>query len=324
MAEVIYLDQNHWVTMARARVAPEKIQGAEERRAAEELWELAAKKAVRLPLSSAHLVETAHAGTKERRHDLARAMLEAYDGWHMLSPLVVRLHEFAGAFSGRKLTAEHVFTNAPQSPFSNYPLEIDSPDAAAPTGTATLGMTDVVWRATWASLLLEESLPQDEQEAINTVVAGWADAASQLAQGLREHPAERDMRLVAAAYMLNDLKMELAQAGQLAGHHSPAETLTFLQPEKVVEFFSRLPFTGRVLEVLQARLRNASDVWVNNDLNDLYFLACAAGYADHVVAEKKTGTFLQSADKALGAPRASVHLNLRSLVGALKSSTAGI
>ncbi|MFE4687516.1 hypothetical protein ACFRNJ_43230 [Streptomyces sp. NPDC056721] len=322
MAEVIYLDQNHWVTMARARVAPEKIQGVEERQAAEELWELATKKVVRLPLSSAHLVETAHAGTKERRHDLAKAMLEAYDGWHMLNPLVVRLHEFAGAFDGRKLTAEHVFTTAPQAPFSDYQLEIDRPDAAASTGAARLGMADVVWRAMWSSLLLEETLAKGERDATHKVVAGWAAAASHLAQGLREHPAERDMRLVAATYMLNDHKMELARAGQLAGH-SPAEMMAFLQPEKLVEFFSRLPFTGRVLEVIQARLRNASDVWVNNDLNDLYFLACAAGYADHVVAERKTGTFLQGADKTLGTPRASVHLNLRSLVGALKSSAVG-
>ncbi|MFE4441483.1 hypothetical protein [Streptomyces sp. NPDC056820] len=40
-------------------------------------------------------------------------------------------------------------------------------------------------------------------------------------------------------------------------------------------------------------MRNASDRWVNNDLNDLFYLACATGYADHVVAEKKTGRFLQ-------------------------------
>jgi hypothetical protein len=59
------------------------------------------------------------------------------------------------------------------------------------------------------------------------------------------------------------------------------------------------------------------DEWVNHDLNDLYFLACAAGYADYVVAEKKTGHLLQNANRALPEPRASVHLNLRSLVHAL-------
>ncbi|WP_329580158.1 hypothetical protein [Streptomyces sp. NBC_01361] len=59
------------------------------------------------------------------------------------------------------------------------------------------------------------------------------------------------------------------------------------------------------------------DKWVNHDLNDLYFLACAAGYADYVVAEKKTGHLLRNANRTLTEPRASVHLNLRSLVHAL-------
>jgi hypothetical protein len=45
--------------------------------------------------------------------------------------------------------------------------------------------------------------------------------------------------------------------------------------------------------------------------------ALGAGYADHLGAEKKTGRLLQDANKALTAPRASVHLNLRSLIRGL-------
>lgn len=156
------------------------------------------------------------------------------------------------------------------------------------------------------------------REATNTVVGRWATAPATLAQYLRDNPAERDMRMVAATYMLGDLQVEIAQACSLAGI-STEELSTRLQPDTVVDFFTRLPFSGWVLEVTQARLRNASDKWVNNDLNDLYFLACAAGYANHVVSEKKTGHLLQGAARALAAPGAAVHLNLRSLIQALQT-----
>jgi hypothetical protein len=88
--------------------------------------------------------------------------------------------------------------------------------------------------------------------------------------------------------MVGDIKLDLAQTA-LTAQISHERLGTLLQPETVVGFFAGLPFLGRVLEVTCARLRNPADRWVNNDLNDLHFLACAAGYADHVVAEKKTG-----------------------------------
>lgn len=132
----------------------------------------------------------------------------------------------------------------------------------------------------------------------------------ELAQYLRENPAPRDLRLATAAAMVGDIKLDLAQAALTAqiSHERPG---TLLQPETVVGFFAGLPFLGRVLEVTYARLRNPADRWVNNDL---HFLACAAGYADHVVAEKKTGHLLQAADRSLSAPRARIHRNLRSLL----------
>lgn len=316
MPKVVYLDQNHWITMARARIAPEKIQVAEEREAADALWALVEAGQVRLPLSSAHLVETVHAGAKERRRHLAQAMLDAYDGWHMLNPLVVRRCEFISVFGGPTLTERDVFTTAAESPFSNYePTIARSSDSQPPP------MTQMIWRATWASLLLEETLPRQNLVATNSTIERWAAIPAALALYLRDNPAERDIRMVTAMYMLGDLKLEIAQASALAGI-SAEELSTHLQPERVVDFFTRLPFNGRVLEVTQARLRNASDMWVSHDLNDLYFLACAAGYADHVVTENKTGHYLQGAAKALAAPRAAVHLNLRSLLHHTQASEA--
>ncbi|MFJ2154379.1 hypothetical protein ACIOHB_37275 [Streptomyces microflavus] len=313
MSKVIYLDQNHWITMARARYAPEKIQKAEEREAATALWELAATGQVRLPLSMAHLVETAHRGLKSSRRRLARAMLGGYGGWHMLNPLVVRRYELVGAFSGTKLTATDVFTTAANSPFFNYTPSIS---VAAPT--AAHRPDGLSWQVAWASALLEDTLSPEELAASNAVIERWAATLSTLAQYMRDHPGDRDIRLVTAAHMLGDQGRDIAQALLIAGIGSE-NVSALLNEETVVDFFARLPFNGGVLEITQARLRNASDKWVRNDLNDLFYLACAAGYADHVVAEKKTGVFLQQASRGLNTPRALVHVNLRSLVHDLQT-----
>ncbi|MGW0607768.1 hypothetical protein [Streptomyces sp. NPDC002640] len=314
MSKVIYLDQNHWITMAQARFAPEKIQKAEELEAAAVLWELADSGQVRLPLSMAHLVETARAGLKPSRRRLARAMLDGYGGWHMLSPLVVRRYELVGAVSGPKLTATDVFTTAANSPFFDY----TPPSIGTPAPTPSPRPEDLPWRMAWASTLLEETLSPEELAASTAVIERWAATLSTLAQYMREHPADRDIRLVTATHMLNDQSRDLAQALQTAGVNSE-DFSTHLNEKTVIDFFARMPFNGGVLEVTQARLRNASDEWVRNDLNDLFYLACAAGYADHVVAERKTGAFLQQATRRLNTPRATVHVNLRSLVQDLQA-----
>jgi hypothetical protein len=61
-----------------------------------------------------------------------------------------------------------------------------------------------------------------------------------------------------------------------------------------------MPYLGRLEQVIFHRLRNADDRWEANDLNDLNFLACAAGYADVVVGEKKTTAYLLRAETTLG------------------------
>jgi hypothetical protein len=57
-----------------------------------------------------------------------------------------------------------------------------------------------------------------------------------------------------------------------------------------------MPYGGRLYEVLYHRLRNADDTWERNDLIDMNFLCCAAGYADIVVGEKQTTEYLRRAE----------------------------
>ncbi len=48
------------------------------------------------------------------------------------------------------------------------------------------------------------------------------------------------------------------------------------------------------------RLANAQDRWEPNDLNDMHFLGCAAGYADVSVGENKFSDYLQRVARQRG------------------------
>lgn len=310
MSRVVYLDQNHWITLARARRAPEKIRNEEEREAADQLWQLATTGLVRLPLSFAHLAETAHAGNGQRRRDLAETMLEAYDGWHMMHPLAITRHEFQAAFGGPALTPEDVFTTAADSPFSTY---IPDPCERA-SASARRSLAELTWRAAWSCTLLEDTLSEEEAEAAARSVDRWTEALTNLAKLAADSRIGED-RGLAALQLIEGFQEDIALAAMRAGL-SPTEMHDQLT-EDPTALIARMPSGGRGLEIVHARLRNATDKWTRNDMNDLYFLAPAAAYAHYVVAEKKTGNYLMSSTGRT-TPGASVHLNLRSLLKQLR------
>jgi len=52
-------------------------------------------------------------------------------------------------------------------------------------------------------------------------------------------------------------------------------------------------------EVLHERHLNKGTVWRRNDLTDMVYLSCAAGYADFVVCERHMGNVLTQGLKRL-------------------------
>lgn len=66
---IVYLDQCHWITLARAQFARHKIQSPEELDAADFILKAAKESLIRLPLSGGHMIETAKAGSGLRAYD---------------------------------------------------------------------------------------------------------------------------------------------------------------------------------------------------------------------------------------------------------------
>ena len=122
------------------------------------------------------------------------------------------------------------------------------------------------------------------------------------------------VRRVAYGNLILDLPDTLIEVAGMVGI-PVEEVIDRLTSDK--ELVSRMPFLGQMNQLLFARLRNAAQRWESNDLIDVMFLSCAAGYADVLVGERTTIGYLRQAR----APRARAILatSLREAVDALVS-----
>lgn len=310
---IVYLDQNQWILLARHRYAPEKL-NSEQRAACAAVSALAARGDVILPLSGAHAVETARADGRWR-HDLAMTMLSLSRGWQMLSPLKVRMlelgHDMTGSPVRRDEHATTVFGLKPSALYtaeSSY--ELSYPDRLPPAAH------ELVQRLTWGCAFVETLLEDeiDDAERGRDLADRWARVHGEIARSIRGSSPEQ-ARLTTHGCVLADLKADIARSARAAGM-TQAEFDEWLAATRST--ISRMPYIGRLEEVVYHRLRNPTAGWNRNHLNDVHFLCCAAGYADIVVCEKETADHLQRAVRR-AAPGAEIHKSLARGWDALQS-----
>jgi hypothetical protein len=314
-APVVYLDQNHWITLSRARVARHKVDPPAELAAADHFIGLVESGTIRTPLSTAHLVETARAGDGPRRRDVAATMLSLHGGWFMADPMTVRQAEVASGLS-REVAApasQQVFSQLPGTPFHGYePHECKDP--SLPQELQDL-VELLAWRESFADVLTGAVDSPDEARAAQAATERWSESHNHLTDFLSQNPADRDIRLVAAARTYGDLGVEIAKVAA-ALELRVDDYSAVLNADTVLEFFGRLPLLARIVAVTEQRLRDPRDRWTDHDLLDLFYLSCAAAYADVVVAERKFTHLLRLADKT-SPSGAAVVPNLRSLAALL-------
>jgi hypothetical protein len=306
---VVYLDQLHWISLARQRHAPEKLNEATSD-AAIALIQLAESQRIVLPLSAAHLTEMAHLQGRWREH-LGLTIMALSRGWQMRNPIAVRHAEILLAMRAALPRSVGVFTLQPEVLFAASKPSAPATDLPPP-------FDDLLPRLTWVSALYAAVL---DNEAVDMrdghdAAERWAAAFPPLARYMREHKTSSDhARINTRARLIADLAEEIAMAGESAslssGHFS--QWLAGELPDRLPE----MPYLGRLHEVLYHRLRNADDRWERNDLVDMNFLCCAAGYADVVVGEKQTSEYLRRC-VARCAPGAVVCRSLPEAVEALR------
>ncbi len=281
---VVYLDQNQWIALARSLYSPDGLD-ATVRDGCAALIQLARDGSIILPLSSAHLVETSRRRGRSR-HDLAMTMLQLSRGWQMRTPLDVRQRELRAEL--RRYAARPAPLPEPTPVFT---LE---PGALFAEGSRSADPDPEVWAARLCFVLLDDQPVPDARG--RELAQLWATSHQELAAYQRAVTMPKEhVRINARARLLGDLSLEVARAAQAADLNQPELSRWVL--EDADDSIARMPYVGRLQEVIWHRLSNADERWEPNDLNDVHFLACAAAYAHVVVGERKTIEYLRRAGR---------------------------
>ena len=285
---VVYLDQCHWITLAKHLRSPDQV-AEEDRRAAERIVELSRSKTIVLPISSANRWEIADAG--QHRRDVVMTMVDLSRGWQLRDPVAVRGQELTRSMAGEDpARAEAVITLEPGA-ISSLEQDASMRFDGTPPGFDELLERQVIAMASVAALL-DDHTPAERAKG-REVAAAWAKSFGDLAVYMRDaRTTVEHVRLNTHARMLADLRKEIVQAA-LAARLSPSQNAAWI--ESADGAFESMPYLRTLREVLYHRLRNADDHWTGNDLADSQYLCCAAAYVDFVVAERKFGDYLQRA-----------------------------
>ena len=272
---VVYLDQNHWSTIADWRSGGRSVND-EDACAAAALSGLVDAERVVLPVSAGHLLETS-ALYGGRRADLACAVLALSRGWHMRSPWFVRRAELTASYERQAPIASSVFT-------------IDSGDVFAretrrprlegvPAAFADLTARMIMATSLFDTLLDPERLPDEGGHA---ALESWAQSQAEAARQTRaEGISGEAVRQRVHALLLVDLIHEVVDIW------GPDKERFQAWIDRSHDDVARMPSLSRTRAVLFARFRNGSS-WSANDFTDIHYLSCAAGYADLVVGENRT------------------------------------
>jgi hypothetical protein len=242
----------------------------------------------------------------DRRVALATTVLQLGRGWRMRNPLWVRAEEISRGVRGDPPLASGVFAPDVSELFTSETAlsaalqgELDPLAVLSKVVPAILGIYDAV--------VDRQAIPDEGGTAQSQAWAQkWADIAAKVHTG--GEPASM-VRRVAYANLILDLPDALAEVAGVIGI-SVQEVIDRLTAD--MDLLSRMPFLAQMNQLLFARLRNAEQRWEANDLIDIMFLSCAAGYADLLVGERATIGYLRQAR----APRASAVL-ASSLPGAV-------
>jgi len=308
----VYLDQNHWSTLTNAIYEPTRVANKHERDAANELIELVEARRVVLPMSSAHMAETCKQVDARQRYRRALTIARLSAGWQMRDPLHIRQLELEHALCGR---------------YSEVPFPLSAAITLEPhaltAGRDTVRMqssVDLPAEMRWISTvvtcfggLFDTMLDAKHVEMIPT--PGWTAEFQRFATFLKDNPTDAKLkRRRTHAKFVTDLGAELAKAAHSAG----------ITPEQMYEWalnyseqdVCEMPTLGLYREVIHEKLSDSQLIWRDNDLVDMMYLTAAAGYCDHVVAERTHASHIQNSHRRLQRVN-NIHRNLRSLISNL-------
>ncbi|MGW3560455.1 hypothetical protein ACWDNT_24405 [Streptomyces sp. NPDC000963] len=293
---VVYLDQNQWSMLSNANYCAPKSSEAD-RAAARRLREWVDKRQIVLPASAGHYYETGKRFSTDKRYTLGLTILQYSRGWQMRDPLQVRRNELYDAFCHRldrpdRVRSAPVFTLAPDTLYS--------PTRSAGIEITPVTQDDLVFQTKallTASVSIDTML--DTQRVGEGPDTGWTAASQRFSDWLDglDQDSQQKRRAI-DIHLVKDLQRELAE--EAAAANVPNELFRQWGFKGWTQDIGRSPALGLFREMLHSRHLNKGTTWRPNDLTDMMYLSCAAGYADLVVCEKHMRDALQHGLKRMG------------------------
>ncbi len=294
---VVYLDQRDWSLLAKVLFEPERVQKESDLEAATYLISLARARRIILPMSFAHLGETSKWRIRDRRYNLALTLTQLSRGWQMRYPIDVWQYELHQTFASR-------FRNVILPPLEVFTLEgcaIESTGTFQKLAISSVGFPEEIEFVARATVCMMSYIDMvlDSEATVPTPIPEWVDAFQLITDELAKEPkTSSQKRYILRFMLLKDIQLRVAEVAHQSGvTGSELETWVESHFEPDVPGMRCL---GLWNEVFQAKHINSTTKWKTNDLTDMLFLTCAAGYADYVLAERSATSYLNQTAKRLG------------------------
>lgn len=308
----VYLDQNHWSTLAKTIFDPSSIKESSERKAAQELIHLANDGGIVLPVSSANLRETANL-YGDQRYEVGAAIASLSGGWQLRHPLAVWRAEMV------RLLAE--MNSVPVPEHSRLPVVTLEPHAFLDGDVRAHAMASdevelFILAISSPGVILEVLL--DPQQSERSDPDSWVSSNKEFSNQLATSNYTKYQKQQAAYARAWEENRSLVQTALKVLNLDESEQSSVPKPKDIQGYFARMPALGLFTKLMVMRQINASHKWRANDLTDLIFLSCASGYTDYVAAEKHTGTQLRQFQRTVSTGT-KVHTKLETLVRQIRA-----
>ena len=291
----VYLDQNKWVDLARARTGHRL--GAPFEDALTIARAAVSAQTASFPLSAGHFFETRHRRDYDSRADLGATMVEL-SRWHGIAPahVVVPLeidravHRHADPY-GRAPTPLRVFGADANHALGIDVITYDIPsDVPVPVELRSSLRDEGKEIMQWMVLV---GLPTDPPALLDfarqeqNIDQRFADGQADLAERLVEHGLARSSRLGDAmtATELADI-IDPLLAAVLARGLDP-DALFDRGGDWLTTLLRDIPSRWVAREMRRVRHANTQKSWSATDLNDVNALSVAVPYCDVVVTERQ-------------------------------------
>jgi hypothetical protein len=292
---IVYLDQNHWIHLARsvydqpgAAAPPEVVASL---RAAQRSGQAC------FPLSLAHYIETQRQATADRRSRLSRVMLDLSAGWTVVPPHVVLLREIEEALQKRfpgRVTLEpfrYLGRGLSHAADHDFDLDLPWPAEAAVIPADVRVVIERTFRMAATQAVLSGVVPGEQpvRGAVQDADRRFKANLEKLSGTAGQHSLpELERRIYANT--LADIEQPVRQA--LVRHGIAMDEFAALDEEGLRSFLDDLPSRRVDMHLNLQWAKNRALRAKDTHLNDWAYLGTAVVRCDVVVTDKEMADLL--------------------------------